>query len=249
MLGKKTNRSTKVYRDKIYFAQLKSDLKILKDNLELVDNDIAANLAIVRRGNASNATNVALDNALAVLEANYKKIDDDYDNTEKEYLIELKLEPKLSNEDIRDNIKIVDRRVLAPGSVMPRGERGVVIPGVKPPREFPAKVKRECWNKAKKISNYDEDLWRADVYGNPVFKPFRNCNGVFCYDLDHVVPYANGGLNTNKNCVVLQSTMNKSKQDDEDKVWVKSRIVPRMFKTKKAAMDFINDWYLIFTGF
>jgi hypothetical protein len=40
-----------------------------------------------------------------------------------------------------------------------------------------------------------------------------HCEGCLCYDFDHIVPYAKGGLTEQDNCQILQTRANRWKSD------------------------------------
>ena len=78
-------------------------------------------------------------------------------------------------------------------------------------RIFPFEVKEKCWNNAPIISNRDPNRWRLDALGNPVMKPLRGLQGIFCHEYDHIFPYSLGGTSTLDNCQILQTNINRKK--------------------------------------
>ena len=80
-----------------------------------------------------------------------------------------------------------------------------------PLRIFPSEIKEKCWNEAPMISNRDPNRWRLDALGNPVMKPLRGFQGIFCHEYDHIFPYSLGGTSTFDNCQILQTNINRKK--------------------------------------
>ena len=78
-------------------------------------------------------------------------------------------------------------------------------------RIFPFEIKEKCWNQAPIISNRDPNRWRLDALGNPVMKPLRGLQGIFCHEYDHIFPYSLGGTSTLDNCQILQTNINRKK--------------------------------------
>ena len=78
-------------------------------------------------------------------------------------------------------------------------------------RIFPFEIKEKCWNNAPIISNRDPNRWRLDSLGNPVMKPLRGLQGIFCHEYDHIFPYSLGGTSTLDNCQILQTNINRKK--------------------------------------
>ena len=78
-------------------------------------------------------------------------------------------------------------------------------------RLFPFEIKEKCWNEAPIISNRDPSRWRLDALGNPVMKPLRGFQGIFCHEYDHIFPYSLGGTSTYDNCQILQTNINRKK--------------------------------------
>lgn len=44
------------------------------------------------------------------------------------------------------------------------------------------------------------DRWRLDALGNPVLKVLKGCEGPFCHEYDHIIPYSKGGKTELYNC-------------------------------------------------
>ena len=78
-------------------------------------------------------------------------------------------------------------------------------------RIFQFDVKEKCWNNSPIISNRDPNRWRLDALGNPVMKPLRGLQGIFCHEYDHIFPYSLGGTSTLDNCQILQTNINRKK--------------------------------------
>lgn len=71
-----------------------------------------------------------------------------------------------------------------------------------PLRIFTKQMKAMCWQNAKIHPQLSPERWRLDPLDNLLFKPYRNCNGPFCYQHDHIVPHAKGGQTEIQNCQV-----------------------------------------------
>lgn len=44
-------------------------------------------------------------------------------------------------------------------------------------------------------------------------RALTGCDGLFCHEYDHIVPYAKGGQTSVENCQVLQTRVNRYKRD------------------------------------
>jgi len=73
-----------------------------------------------------------------------------------------------------------------------------------------------CWQKAQPIYGRDPDRWRYDPVGNPVLNALRGCNGPYCHEYDHIVPYSKGGQTVVENCQILQTAVNRYKANKVD---------------------------------
>jgi hypothetical protein len=80
-------------------------------------------------------------------------------------------------------------------------------------RLFSRAMKEDCWNKAMRVPLRAPDRWRYDAVGNPVLRPLTNCDGVLCYEYDHIIPYSSGGATNASNCQILQSRVNRLKSN------------------------------------
>ncbi len=50
------------------------------------------------------------------------------------------------------------------------------------------------WLKAKPIAGYDSDVWRHDDFGDVIKRPeYGNRDSEFGWEVDHIVPKAQGG--------------------------------------------------------
>lgn len=65
--------------------------------------------------------------------------------------------------------------------------------------------------KAEKIKNKNPDLYRADPYGNVMFKSSHGKNTKMGWDIDHIKPKSRGGSNDIVNLQALNSRVNKQK--------------------------------------
>jgi len=80
-------------------------------------------------------------------------------------------------------------------------------------RQFSDAQREKCWARADYIPGRSPSRWRLDAVGNPVLKRLNGCFGAFCYEFDHVLPYAHGAKTCTKNCQILQTTVNRYKRD------------------------------------
>jgi 5-methylcytosine-specific restriction endonuclease McrA len=57
------------------------------------------------------------------------------------------------------------------------------------------------------------ERWRLDALGNPVFKFLKGCQGPFCHEYDHIIPFSKGGKTVLENCQLLQTRVNLIKSN------------------------------------
>ena len=70
-------------------------------------------------------------------------------------------------------------------------------------------IVRNVWNKGKGIKGYDRDEWRRDVFGNAIrFSKHGNRDSKFGWEIDHIVPVADGGSDILTNLRPLQWDVN-----------------------------------------
>ena len=78
-------------------------------------------------------------------------------------------------------------------------------------REFGALEVALVWSKAKEIPGQDPLSWRADDYGNYLFRSDRGkSDSPYGWDVDHIVPLALGGTNEIANLRPLRCSKNRS---------------------------------------
>jgi len=81
------------------------------------------------------------------------------------------------------------------------------------PRFFAYYIKDQCWKQSPPMVGRDPDRWRMDAVGNPVLNALRGCQGPYCHEYDHIVPYSKGGKSVLENCQVLQTKVNRYKSN------------------------------------
>ncbi len=68
------------------------------------------------------------------------------------------------------------------------------------------------WVKAAAISGRDYTVWRKDSYGNIIrFNAYGDVNSKFGWEIDHIVPKAEGGSDDIDNLQPLQWEANRAK--------------------------------------
>jgi 5-methylcytosine-specific restriction endonuclease McrA len=78
-------------------------------------------------------------------------------------------------------------------------------------------VKLAVWQKARKIPDYQEHLWRYDKCGNPMkWTEYGNRNSQHGWEIDHIMPVAHGGGDDLPNLQPLYWQNNASKGDNLD---------------------------------
>lgn len=73
------------------------------------------------------------------------------------------------------------------------------------------KRKEEVWNKARKISNADPDLYRQDRCGNVIYKYSYGKSTEMGWHIDHSRAQSRGGSDHLNNLQVMQNMQNISK--------------------------------------
>ena len=71
----------------------------------------------------------------------------------------------------------------------------------------------KVWGKGRKIPGKNQDLYRKDAHGNPIYKPSYGKSGEKSWHIDHVVPVAAGGSDSLSNKQPLQAKANLQKSD------------------------------------
>ena len=69
----------------------------------------------------------------------------------------------------------------------------------------------KAWGKAKPIKGKNEDIYRQDPYGNPMYKPSYGKNSEMGWEVDHIKPKALGGSDSTINIQALNTGVNRSK--------------------------------------
>lgn len=80
-------------------------------------------------------------------------------------------------------------------------------------RRFTPERIDEIWERAKKISGKDPDLYRRDPVGNEIYKPSYGKNSEKGWEVDHKKPLDKGGTDNLKNLQPLQTEENKEKSN------------------------------------
>ena len=69
------------------------------------------------------------------------------------------------------------------------------------------------WQKGRLIPNYDPAEWRWDVFGNVIrYADYGNRDSKYGWEIDHIVPVADGGTDHISNLRPLQWSVNASRQ-------------------------------------
>lgn len=72
----------------------------------------------------------------------------------------------------------------------------------------------QVWNKATPIPGRDSSIWRKDAYGSIIlFEAYGNTESPFGWEIDHIVPKAEGGSDDINNLQPLQWENNRRKAD------------------------------------
>jgi len=69
----------------------------------------------------------------------------------------------------------------------------------------------EVWEKGKKISGKNPDLYKKDSAGNLIYKPSYGKNSEMGWEVDHKRPVDKGGTDNLRNLQPLQREENKEK--------------------------------------
>ena len=76
---------------------------------------------------------------------------------------------------------------------------------------------RKAWGNAKKIRGKDPDKYRQDPYGSPMYKSSYGKSSEMGWEVDHIKPQSKGGSDATKNLQALNTSLNRSKSNDERK--------------------------------
>lgn len=85
--------------------------------------------------------------------------------------------------------------------------------------EWSEEIKNAVWNKARRIENFDENIWRRDLCGLVInWYEFGNRNSDNGWEIDHIDPVTNGGDDEIGNLQALNWNLNVDKGEDPD--WI-----------------------------
>lgn len=110
----------------------------------------------------------------------------------------------------------------------------------KGPRTFTWGMKEDCWKSSSLMLGRDPERWRLDAYGIPVSKALRGCQGLFCHEYDHIIPYSKGGKTELNNCQILQTKLNRLKSNKTDMTFSELRNHVPNYKYSELEMDIIE---------
>ncbi|NPE28013.1 HNH endonuclease [Methanococcoides sp. SA1] len=78
-------------------------------------------------------------------------------------------------------------------------------------------TKDKIWDKAKKVKGKDPAKYRKDPYGKTIYKASHGKDSTMGWDVDHIKPKSKGGSNSTQNLQALNTSINRSKGNDERK--------------------------------
>ena len=82
-------------------------------------------------------------------------------------------------------------------------------------RIFREDIVETIWNKAHKIPGKELSVWRADDCGNAISRSeYGNTNSEYGWEIDHILPVAEGGGDELTNLRALQWRENREKGDN-----------------------------------
>ena len=114
-------------------------------------------------------------------------------------------------------------------SPKPKGRRSFTIP-----------ERIQCWKNAPYMIGRDAERWRLDAYGIPVMNALRGCQGLFCHEYDHIIPYSKGGETKIQNCQILQTKLNRTKSNRTDITFSELRNFIPNYSYSELEMDIIE---------
>lgn len=75
-------------------------------------------------------------------------------------------------------------------------------------------VKQQVWNKGVPIAGYDINIWRRDKCGQTIqFSEHGNRDSIYGWEVDHINPVNNGGMDNLDNLQPLYWDNNAKKSD------------------------------------
>lgn len=74
-----------------------------------------------------------------------------------------------------------------------------------------------AWENARKIRGKDPEKYRQDPYGNTMYKNSYGKSSEMGWEVDHIKPQSKGGSDSTVNLQALNTSVNRSKGDDERK--------------------------------
>jgi 5-methylcytosine-specific restriction endonuclease McrA len=77
--------------------------------------------------------------------------------------------------------------------------------------------REKAWDNAKKIRGKEPDKYRQDPYGNAMYKPSYGKSSEKGWEVDHIKPQSKDGSDATRNLQALNTSVNRSKGDDERK--------------------------------
>ena len=77
--------------------------------------------------------------------------------------------------------------------------------------------REKAWDNAKKIRGKEPDKYRQDPYGNAMYNPSYGKSSEMGWEVDHIKPQSKDGSDATRNLQALNTSVNRSKGDDERK--------------------------------
>ena len=79
------------------------------------------------------------------------------------------------------------------------------------------KLKKQIWDKAKKIKGKDPSKYRSDPYGNKIFYQSYGKQSEMGWEIDHIAPKSRGGSDYIRNLQALKTQVNRTKSNSKVK--------------------------------